>query len=185
MTGVAVWSGHMFRGPKTPALVAAEAALSKRIAAALDRHAITSGYGALAAGADILVAEAMLVRGAALHIVLPFPSAPFKAASVAPRGTDWLPRFDAALTRAASVTVLDAGGDGSDVEGFNRGTQAFMDRAWAAGNGRALLLAIWDGTAARGAAGTAIDVANWQARGGTIELIDPGAVDRRAISAGP
>ena len=29
-------------------------------------------YGALAAGADIILAEALLKRGAALHVVLPF-----------------------------------------------------------------------------------------------------------------
>ena len=181
MTGVAVWSGHMFRAPLTPELLAVEQALSAKIAVALAAHDIALGYGALAAGADILVAEAMLARGAALHVVLPFPVAAFKAASVTPRGADWLPRFDAALARAASLTVLEPDGDGSDAESFNRCTQAFMDRGWAAGTGAALLLAIWDGTPARGAAGTAVDVANWRARGGAVEIIDPAGVDRRPV----
>ncbi len=178
MNGVAVWSGHMFRAATNPVLEAVETTLFAKIALTLARYDVALGYGALAAGADLLVAEALLARGAALHVVLPFGVAAFKAASVSPRGAAWLPRFDAALASAATVTIVAPDADGSDAEVFNRCTQVFMDAGWAAGAGDTVLLAVWDGTPARDLAGTAVDVAQWQARGGVVEIIDPGAVDR-------
>jgi hypothetical protein len=67
------------------------------------------GYGALAAGADILVAEALIENGAELHVVLPIMSSAFRAQSVAPYGDAWLPRFDRLFEHAASVTIVGAG----------------------------------------------------------------------------
>jgi hypothetical protein len=67
------------------------------------------GYGALAAGADILIAEALVELDAELHLVLPIFSSAFRGQSVAPYGEAWLPRFDRLLERAASVTIVAAG----------------------------------------------------------------------------
>lgn len=67
------------------------------------------GYGALAAGADILIAEALVARGAELHLVLPVLASAFRAQSVAPYGEAWLPRFDHLFEQAASVAVVAAG----------------------------------------------------------------------------
>lgn len=67
------------------------------------------GYGALAAGADILIAEALLDAGAQLHVILPVLSSAFRRQSVAPYGEAWLPRFDRLFEQAASVTVVAAG----------------------------------------------------------------------------
>jgi len=64
------------------------------------------GYGALAAGADILIAEALVERGAELHLVLPLSFQAFRAQSVEPFGAAWLPRFDGLLEQAASVTSV-------------------------------------------------------------------------------
>lgn len=63
------------------------------------------GYGALAAGADIIAAEAIIAYGAELHVVLPVDSTDFAASSVAPFGTEWLPRYHALLEAAASLTI--------------------------------------------------------------------------------
>jgi hypothetical protein len=68
-------------------------------------------YGALAAGADLLFAEAFLAwrdvecPAAELHVVLPYPVDRFREVSVAAFGDHWLPRFDAALAQASSTTV--------------------------------------------------------------------------------
>jgi hypothetical protein len=68
-------------------------------------------YGALAAGADLLFAEAFIAwrdaecPAAELHVVLPYPVDQFREASVAAFGDHWLPRFDAALAQASSTTV--------------------------------------------------------------------------------
>lgn len=67
-------------------------------------------YGALAAGTDIIAAEAALAVGAELHIVLPAAPDLFRAASVMPLGEHWGPRFDALLEAAAVLETLDEPG---------------------------------------------------------------------------
>ncbi len=64
------------------------------------------GYGALAAGSDILIAEALIEQGAELHVVLPLIPSAFRAQSVAPFGDAWLPRYDRLFELAASVTIV-------------------------------------------------------------------------------
>lgn len=83
-------------------------------AANMARDAISSanagfGYGALAAGADILIAEALVENGGELHLVLPILSSVFRTQSVVPYGEAWLPRFDRLFEQASSVTVVAAG----------------------------------------------------------------------------
>lgn len=79
------------------------------IAAQLAESGARFAYGALAAGADILVAEAMLRQGGELHIVLPVMPSAFKAQSVAPYGDVWSQRFDALFEQAASVEIVEHG----------------------------------------------------------------------------
>lgn len=68
-------------------------------------------YGALAAGSDLLFAEAFIAwrdadcLAAELHVVLPLPIDQFRRLSVGAFGDHWLERFDAALAQATSVTV--------------------------------------------------------------------------------
>lgn len=84
-----------------------DAGLRAHIDAVLADERIGFAYGALAGGADLIVAEAVLARGAELHLVLPAPPAVFRADSAAPQGGDWPARFDAVLERAATVSVVD------------------------------------------------------------------------------
>ena len=76
------------------------------IAAALD--AIRPGFvfGALAAGADIEIAEMAVARGAQLHVVLPGSIAMFRAESVARFGADWAARFDRLIDAADMIDTL-------------------------------------------------------------------------------
>lgn len=80
------------------------------ITAALDdllaRKRIGFGWGALAAGADIVVAERLLAAGAELHVVLPGPADCFAAQSVSPAGTRWYERYYAVLAQARSVVTV-------------------------------------------------------------------------------
>ena len=71
------------------------------------------GYGALAAGADIIAAEALLARGAELHVVLPSSQAEFCRTSVAPYDQDWTARFDALCAAAHSLTICNDGSETS------------------------------------------------------------------------
>ncbi len=67
------------------------------------------GYGALAAGADILIAEALVNSGAELHVLLPVIPSLFKTMSVDPFGAEWSDRFDVLFETAASVEIIDGG----------------------------------------------------------------------------
>lgn len=64
------------------------------------------GFGALAAGDELAAAEALLARGAELHVVLPSDPASFAAAFVDPEGKEWRARFDAALAAAESLRCV-------------------------------------------------------------------------------
>jgi hypothetical protein len=95
------FGGHMsFRGE------AEQAELKERIADILTEEKIGFGYGALAAGADIIIAEALLEHGAELHPVLPGGAESFAALSVDPFGAEWRLRFDAVLAQAAEVRTV-------------------------------------------------------------------------------
>lgn len=83
----------------------AEAALRVATDDLLARHRIGSGWGALAAGSDIVIAERLVSAGGALHVVLPSPPDSFAAQSVIPAGGDWQRRFDALLASAYSVRI--------------------------------------------------------------------------------
>jgi hypothetical protein len=90
------FAGHM-------ALAARSDALERKIRAATRDERIGFAYGALAAGADILIAEALLEAGAELHLILPGSQAYFRETSVAPYGDNWTARFDRIVAAAETV----------------------------------------------------------------------------------
>ncbi|MEA3265149.1 MAG: tetratricopeptide repeat-containing protein [Pseudomonadota bacterium] len=95
------FAGHMgivAGGPGETALAAATDAV-------LARHGVGFGWGALAAGSDIVIAERLVAAGAELHVVLPCPPQVFAAQSVVPAGGDWLARYERLLDQAASLRV--------------------------------------------------------------------------------
>jgi class 3 adenylate cyclase len=81
----------------------ASRALRERIDSMIERERIGFGYGALAAGSDIMIAESVIAHGGALHVVLPTPLAAFRAQSVEPYGAEWTRRFEACVAAAASL----------------------------------------------------------------------------------
>lgn len=93
------FAGHMAVAPD-------DGRLAEQVAETLAANRIGFGYGALAAGADIVIAEALLAGGAELHLVLPGSAAAFRAASVAHFGEGWTARFDTVMDAATSVRVL-------------------------------------------------------------------------------
>ncbi|MGE3335370.1 MAG: TRAFs-binding domain-containing protein [Rhodospirillaceae bacterium] len=134
------------------------------IVSALDRIRPCAVFGALAAGADLLIAEAALARGAELHVVLPMQEEVFIAASVAPFGAAWIGRYEACKARAATFRLASRDTTSGDVAAFAfcseyamglaiRHAEVLRTRAWQ--------LAVWDGKAGEGVAGTAADVRRW------------------------
>lgn len=86
--------------------VAAEAGaqLIAEIDGALAADRVRFAFGALAAGADLTIAERVLERGGELHVVLPLREEAFLQQSVRPYGADWERRFAAVRDAAASWT---------------------------------------------------------------------------------
>lgn len=133
-----------------------------------------AGFGALAAGADILVAEALLRRGLRPQIVLPGTPAAFAARSVLPFGEGWMRRFDACLTGCDLLVIDEASygvGDGLDLALASRRAmgQAMLRAAHV--DGDAVQIALSDGIPPRGPLGTARDVASWEATGAVSHRI--------------
>lgn len=88
-----------FAGPLR--LAGDEAELAARIDAVIAAEGVGCGHGALAAGADLLIAERLLAAGAELDILLPGGEAAFVAQSVEPFGAQ--ARFEQVMAAAASV----------------------------------------------------------------------------------
>ncbi|MDB2439260.1 TRAFs-binding domain-containing protein [Hellea sp.] len=81
-------------------------AMAITISDAIQQHDIGFGYGALAAGSDILIAEALLSEGAELHIILPCNIDVYLERSVKPFGDEWVSRFQSCLKKASSLEIL-------------------------------------------------------------------------------
>lgn len=83
-----------------------DAQVQRQVAQWLEQENVGFGYGALAAGGDIWIGEALVKRGAELHVVLPCPADVFRKGSVVAVDPAWGSRFDSLLEQAASVTEL-------------------------------------------------------------------------------
>jgi len=177
------YCGHMFGADP-----AAEARIRKQIDAVLGEEEIGFAFGALACGADILAAEALLDRGAELHVVLPFEEEDFLLQSVLPGGAGWAARYRSCRDRAKRVVFA------SPMAYFGNPAQYGYASRTAMGLARlraehlaaeAVQVAIWDGAASDGPAGTGADVAAWAAAGERTRIVDPGAVDRNLVRPEP
>jgi class 3 adenylate cyclase len=183
------YTGHMIAAPgahgRFPA--AQEAAVAAQIAPRLERHRVGFGYGALASGGDILFAEALLARGAELHVVLPFTRDEFIDTSVRRAGEGWVARFDACLQRASTVTYATEDSYLGHDWVFAYGSIVAMGLAVLRArflDADVLQLAVWDGVETQGMAGTGYDVRTWRDAGRPREVIASGAsADRPAPAA--
>jgi hypothetical protein len=181
---VLTYCGHMLVADPSR-----EAELSARIDAELDKLGSRIAFGALACGADILIAERLLARGGQINVVLPFLPEDFVRTSVASGGEAWVPRFEACLARANEVVVASATHDIGDDRQYEYCSMLMMGYARLRANHlgtSALQLAIWDEVEMAGPAGTSADVRLWRGRGGrTIVLPFKRAGLPRPAAAGP
>lgn len=109
------YAGHI-RLPKT---IYDPEAIRISISDALQQEDVGFGYGALAAGGDILFAESLLEQGAELHVILPTDKVRFKRESVLPFGQEWEARFEACLAQASSFRCVSKDGPWPD-QSLNR-----------------------------------------------------------------
>lgn len=178
--GVAMYCGHMFCEGSP-----AEALLADRIRGVVESSGLMIGYGPLACGADILIAEALLAAGGKLHVVLPFAEDDFIAESVLPGGESWLPRYRACIEQAAAVHFATTGAYVGDDNQFAYNSRYAMGlatlRARAEGC-EAIQLAVLSDTFASlsktGLAGTVADIRLWNEMGGATVTVAAGDVPR-------
>lgn len=166
---VMTFCGHMFAAD-----AGAETALTAEVTAALNDLGSTIAYGALACGADIIVAEAVLAKGGELNVVLPYMAEDFVRTSVAPGGGAWVERFDRCMQRATEVVVASETGALGDDRQFRYGSTLMMGFARLRARhleAEAVQLAVWDERPSDGVAGTAADVRQWRAHGGRSRII--------------
>jgi class 3 adenylate cyclase len=150
--------------------------IARKITAELARRPVGVAYGALASGADLLWAEALLASGCELHVVLPFSQEEFIRSSVAPAGDEWVERFHRCMTAATAVHYATNDACRADDVLFRYGAELAMGLTLLRArylDATARQLVVWDGRPARGDAGTAIEVSTWQRAGGAVTIVDP------------
>jgi adenylate cyclase len=170
------YCGHMFRS------VANEAMLATAIDEQLYAHSIGIAYGALACGADILIAERLLDSGGELHVVIPFDEEDFVRRSVTIGGGEWQARYQACRDAARQVHFASRSRFVGDDAQFGQGSALAMGlcgiRARQLGDGPVVQLALWDGTETDGPAGTSADIRIWRAAGGQSVVVPLAGADR-------
>jgi len=175
---VAAFTGHMLDAPgrSPPRFPAAlEDAVARALDARIEASNIGFAYCSAACGGDLLFIEALLARGAEVHVVLPFEREDFVATSVAFAGEHWTARFDRALARVASV--------GYGVRERHLGDDSLFAYAGALVHGAAVLhareleaepvlVALVDEASERRSGGSVDLLSEWRARGHEVECID-------------
>lgn len=165
------YTGHRIAPPGEPGRFPAEREADMARATKTWTLGTGYGFGALAAGADILVAEALLAHGAELHVVLPCGDDEFIRKSVYVGGADdarWEARFRTCLAAATTVTHATPDEVSVDDELFRYASRLAMGLALLRARHLmtdALQVAIWDGEQTTLRAGTYPDIATWQAAG--------------------
>ncbi|MEM9060208.1 MAG: adenylate/guanylate cyclase domain-containing protein [Pseudomonadota bacterium] len=140
------------------------------ISETLRREDIRFGVGSLAAGSDILIAEALIASGGSFEAVLPFDRDEFIEVSVAPFGGEWVARFQTCLAAANTVHYVTEDAWLGDDELFNYASHLGLGlaRLWSDRLGAELAqLAVWDGAPPRtdAGAGTVFDLARGRGMG--------------------
>ena len=173
---VLYYSGHMFVEDTV-----SEERLAREISEAFDEINPDFAYGALACGADIMIAEEALKRGCELNIVFPFDVDDFVEQSVLPGGSGWRKRFDRCREHAKRESFATDSEYIGDPKLFTYGSHIAMGLARMRArhlHTQAVQLAVLQEDAVRQAAGTLQDVEKWQSFGQQVRIIDPGAIDR-------
>jgi hypothetical protein len=176
---VGFFVGHMMDAPDRAQVrfpATAIPSVTERIEAWLQANAIRFSYSSAACGGDLLFLECAQAIGVETHVMLPFVKEVFLETSVALHGGEWVSRFDAALAKAASVTVLN-----EDVPDLHASSYDFTNRMISArASARAAAydipsrgLALWDGKPGDGSGGTADAVGYWCRGRVPVDTIHP------------
>lgn len=176
---VCVFSGHLIDRPDrgTPRFpLEIQASVREQIARRLRELEVGFGYGAAACGGDTLFHEELVALGAESHVVLPYAREAFCVDSVdLVPGSDLIARFARVLERATDVKEISSqriGAGDFSFEYANRYVQGLAQARAASLDTEIVALAAWDRRAGDGPGGTASCIAQWQAAGIRIEIVD-------------
>jgi class 3 adenylate cyclase len=165
-----------------------EAPLRGRIEARIAELDPREAFGPLACGADILIAETILERGGAIHVVLPFCEDDFIVQSVLCGGDAWLPRYQACRARCASIHFATPGQYVYDDNQFAYCSRLAMGlaalRAQALDTDAVQLAVISPAAASfslTGLAGTAADIRIWNDLGHPTVTVEAGEMNRALV----
>jgi len=178
---VAMFCGNIFMADRQ-----LETKLGDEMRDVIIREKVGFGYGALAAGADIIIAEQLLDCGAELHVVLPFAEADFLAQSVAPSGDSWVRRYRECKSLATTVTFASNMSYVGEQTQFAYGSKVTMGMARLRArhlNGEAIQLAIIEGAGAGTLSGS--DIAAWRAVGSKSEVVTTPELKRPTLPPPP
>lgn len=145
-----------------------EAMLRDQIRNLLEKHKVKIAFGALACGADLMIAEEVLNQNGELNVILPFSREEFKRTSVSPAGPEWEEKFDRALERAASVyEIVEDAYTGYDLL-YEACSLQIMGLAYLRSQtlgSQAYQVALWNGQPSASPGGTAAAMQRWEALG--------------------
>jgi class 3 adenylate cyclase/tetratricopeptide (TPR) repeat protein len=178
---VAMFCGNIFIGD--PAL---ESSLAAQVDARITAEHIGFGYGALAAGSDILIAERLLAAGAELHVLLPFAEADFLEYSVAPAGEHWVERFHACMAQASSISYASNMSYMGEMEQFAYGSKVTMGMTRLKArhlHAEAIQLVIVEERGDRTLSGS--DITSWRATGGRSVVVTAPPLTRPVMPPPP
>jgi class 3 adenylate cyclase len=172
-----VFSGHMLdapdrRSPRFPP--SKENEIKELLEKQLAAMNAGIGFASAASGSDILFLEAMIARGGAIHLVLPWPAEEFVKTSVAISGDSaWVDRFHKVIDRAASIRVLGELYMPGSATGFEYCNLAMcgLARLFARSLDLEITpLAVWDGFAGA-PGGTGSFVRYWRSHRAPVKVI--------------
>jgi len=155
-------------------------ALEPRVADAIAREldalrpgASDTATGSAACGSDLLFAEALLARGVALNLYLPFAADPFIEKSVAFAGSDWVARFEAVARHARLQVATEALGPlPADADPYERTNLWMLDEARRVAGATLVFLCVWNGEGGDGPGGTEHLMDTVRTSGGDVRWID-------------
>lgn len=182
---VFLFSGHLIdaRGRKAPRFPPErEPIAAGAIAAALDELGAGSadlGITEGACGGDLLFAEALLERGAALELRLPFDERTFLRESVdfdkppSSMPGRWHERFVQVKARAKALVMPEVLGPTPDGQSpYERCNRWMLDDALAMGVEKLTFICLWDGGGGDGPGGTRHMVEAVRSQGGEVRWLD-------------
>jgi class 3 adenylate cyclase/tetratricopeptide (TPR) repeat protein len=175
---VVVFTGNMIDAPDrevarfTPGM---EVPVKQAIVDAVDRLDAGFAYCSAACGADILFIEAMLERGAEVHVILPFKKEDFIMTSVAFAGDEWVKRFNDVIERVEYITYATDEGFLNDDILFEYCASLMSGMAILRAEQletEPVLLAALDSSDEIKPGGTSANVLNWKKSGNKTEIIE-------------